>query len=81
MEISRSSPMINMNKLSPIVLMAWRLGRLESGNTEDHTSGKTAPKRLGPKNIPAIISPTTAGCPTKRIKYENTLEREMIMMI
>ena len=61
--ISNSIPMMNIKRINPIWLRNWRLGREVAGKRNVENAGKKRPIRDGPKKIPAIISPITAGCP------------------
>ena len=62
---SRSNPSPTMNMYSPTPSCAPtnRMGLLSGGNSAACTPGARAPSSDGPSSTPAIISPTTWGCP------------------
>jgi hypothetical protein len=54
---------MNINNISPIWLKKWRFLSDSTGKRNSVNEGKIQPSIDGPKNIPAIISPITTGCP------------------
>ncbi len=39
----------------------------EEWNSHSYDAGASAPKMVGPRMMPPIISPNTAGCPSRRM--------------
>jgi len=64
-------PTINMNRIRPISLSAFRLGRVAAGNKAANCAGIRSRNRDGPSINPATISPMTAGW-WNRTKTERT---------
>ncbi len=62
---SSSRPMRNMKKMSPICARIPRTPVTDDGNRNAVTSGRTSPSRLGPRRMPAVISPITRGWPIR----------------
>jgi hypothetical protein len=54
---------MNMNSTRPTLASPSNAVVIPDGNT---TSRTAVPKRVGPTRMPATISPTTAGWPTRR---------------
>ena len=59
-----------MKSTSPIWLSEFNAGRLADGKSRANQSGAIQPKNDGPSSNPAIISPTTGGCPTRPQLHE-----------
>ncbi|MCY1240668.1 hypothetical protein D9M72_535240 [compost metagenome] len=60
---SSSIPITNMKRINPIWLKNCKFPREAAGKRVSLNSGKYNPNKEGPSTIPAIISPTTEGCP------------------
>lgn len=78
---SSSIPMINIKKASPILLKTSKLLNEFVGKMKLNRCGKRFPKTERPKNIPATISPITAGCLNFEKRRPNTLEVTRISKI
>src|SRR5690606_4010392 len=61
-----STPMMNMNRVTPSVPRPESTGSDAAGNTAACASGSQAPNTSGPSSKPAAISPITGGWPTWR---------------
>ena len=66
-----SAPTMNMNSTRPISLRPSSAERLAGANRKACACGASAPKTIGPRAMPASISPITGGCP----KWRNTIAR------
>ncbi len=52
-----------MNRITPTWLSMRNTPNEDAGNRNADAPGKNVPTTDGPRTIPAIISPMTAGCP------------------
>ena len=78
---STSMPTTNMKRIRPSWLNNCKVPKEFCGKRNALQEGKANPKREGPKNIPAAISPITAGWPIFLNKKPNTRAVNMIAMI
>ncbi len=63
--ISNSMPTANMNRQTPIWLNSRSVSNEAGAKTNENAPGARKPNREGPSRIPAAISPTTAGWPSR----------------
>jgi hypothetical protein len=64
---SRRRPTRNMKSTRPIWLRPCKAGRLAAGKRRPYQDGAIQPRNEGPSNSPAMISPITGGCPSRRV--------------